>query len=216
MPGLCLAIIPSGCKLVLVLKSGTVSKESPRMERIGSVSTIHSENSTERVSRDRLAHFSLGSSSTLTREVRSRSSCCQIVAMMPATESWYRHNPAARFGPICRLTTGWRSLGQREMGAVLTIVVDVFIHEAFHVPPIENDHMVKQITSASADPTLGNAVLPRTSEAGALGLNAEILYSFDNFIVELRAAFAGRSGCDTTLSLSNRLGNGEGGWHAHG
>ena len=102
------------------------------------------------------------------------------------------------------------------MGAVLVIVVDVFIHEAIQVPAIENDHMVKQIMSASADPTLGDAVLPCTSEAGALGLNAEILYSFDNFIVELRAAFAGRSGCDTTLSLSNRLGNGEGDWHAHG
>ena len=108
--------------------------------------------------------------------------------MMQATESWHRQNPAARFGPICRLATGSRYLGQREVGAVLVIAVDVFIHEAFQVPPIENEHMVKQIKLASADPTLGNAVLTRTSEAGALELNAETLQRLIHFVVKLWAA----------------------------
>src|SRR5450631_4543674 len=74
------------------------------------------------------------------------------------------------------------------MGAILEIVEDVFVHQAFQMLPIENDHMVEQIPAAGAYPAFRNAVLPWTSEAGALGLNAEALHSFDHFIIELWAA----------------------------
>ena len=74
------------------------------------------------------------------------------------------------------------------MGAILEIVEDVFVHQAFQMPPIENDHMVEQIPAAGAYPAFRNAVLPWTSEAGALGLNAETLHCFDHFIIELWAA----------------------------
>jgi hypothetical protein len=50
--------------------------------------------------------------------------------------------------------------------------------------PIENDHMVEQISAAGAYPAFRNAVLPWTSEAGAPGLNAETLHCFDQFIIE--------------------------------
>jgi hypothetical protein len=53
---------------------------------------------------------------------------------------------------------------------------------------IQNDHMVEQIAAAVADPTLGDAVLPRTSEAGPLGLDAEALHRVDHFFIELCAA----------------------------
>jgi len=85
-------------------------------------------------------------------------------------------------------TTCRRSLFQREMGAILEIVENVFVDQAFEMPPIENDHMVEQIPAAGAYPAFRNAVLPWTSEAGALGLNAETLHCFDHFIIELWAS----------------------------
>jgi hypothetical protein len=55
------------------------------------------------------------------------------------------------------------------------------------MPLIENDHTVKQIAAAGADPTLGNSVLPRAAEAGSLRLNAEALYGIDDFFIEIAA-----------------------------
>ena len=52
------------------------------------------------------------------------------------------------------------------------------------MPFVENDHMVEQIAAAVADPTLGNAILPRTSKAGSLGLDAEALHGVDHFFIE--------------------------------
>jgi len=74
------------------------------------------------------------------------------------------------------------------MCAILEIVEDEFIHQAFEMPSIENDHMVEQIPAAGAYPTFRNTVLPWTSETGALGPNAKTLYCFDHFIIELWAA----------------------------
>jgi hypothetical protein len=108
--------------------------------------------------------------------------------MMQTTQPWYRSHLVTAAGIFLCFTTGRRSLFQREMGAVLEIVDNVFVHQALQVPPIENDHMVEQIPPAGAYPAFRNAVLSWTSEAGALWLNAETLHSFDHFIVELRAA----------------------------
>jgi hypothetical protein len=74
------------------------------------------------------------------------------------------------------------------MGEILEIVEDVFLHQALQMPSIENNHMVEQIPATSAYPAFRNAILPWTSEAGALGLNAETLHCFDHLIIELCAA----------------------------
>jgi len=55
------------------------------------------------------------------------------------------------------------------------------------MPFIENNHMVKQIAAAATDPALGDTVLPRTSEAGSRGMDAEALHCVDHFFVEMRA-----------------------------
>jgi len=47
--------------------------------------------------------------------------------------------------------------------------------------------MVKQIAAAAADSALGDTVLPRTLEAGSLGMDAEALHCVDHFFFELRA-----------------------------
>jgi hypothetical protein len=53
---------------------------------------------------------------------------------------------------------------------------------------IEDDYMVEQIPMAVADPALGDAVLPRASEARPLGLDAEAPHRLDHFTIELCAA----------------------------
>lgn len=122
------------------------------------------------------------------RDVRESNSGGQIVAMMQAAKSWHRYDSAAGFGILLSLTSGRCSLRQREMRPVFVIIADVLPHQAFQMPLIQNNYMVKQIASAVADPALGHAVLPRTAEAGSLRLNAEALHSVDHFLIEIGPA----------------------------
>ena len=135
----------------------------------------------------RHAQFSRSLSSTQTKYGRRISSGGEIVAMMQAAEPWHRDDLATCTMIRFCFTSGRRSLGQRKMRSILMIVPDVLVHQAFQMPLIENDYVVKQIAAAVADPSLGNTVLPRTSEAGPLGLNAEALYGVNHLCIELCA-----------------------------
>ena len=146
------------------------------------------ENDAEWVTKDRRTQLSPRSSLTLERDARRSSSGGQIVTMMQAAESGHRCDLATHAGLAHRISTGRRALRQREMCPVVVVVTDVFIHQAFQMPFIENDHMVEQITAAVADPTLGNAILPRASEAGSLRFDTEALDRFDHFGVEVCTA----------------------------
>jgi len=114
------------------------------------------------------AHFSRRSSSILTRDVRRNSSGSTIVAMMQTTQPWHRCHLVTDAGSFPCFTTRRRSLFEREMCAILEIVADVFVHQAFQMPLIENDHVVEQIPAAGAYPAFRNTVLPWTSEARPL------------------------------------------------
>jgi len=72
------------------------------------------------------------------------------------------------------------------MGSVVVKVADVLVHEALQMSFIQNDHMIEQISTAVSDPALSNTVLPRTSVAGPLRLDAKAIHRFDHFEVELR------------------------------
>src|SRR5580658_3414902 len=74
------------------------------------------------------------------------------------------------------------------MRAIVLVVMDVLVHQPFQMPFIQHDHMVEQIVTAVANPTLGNTVLPWTSETGPLWLNAKALHGVDDFLIEARAA----------------------------
>ena len=89
--------------------------------------------------------------------------------MMQAAKSWHRYDSAAGFGILLSLTSGRCSLRQGEMRPVFVIIANVLPHQAFQMPLIQNNYMVKQIASAVADPALGHAVLPRTAEAVRFG-----------------------------------------------
>ncbi len=74
------------------------------------------------------------------------------------------------------------------MSPVIAVIADELVHQPLQVAFIENDHMVEQIATACANPTLGHTILPWTAEAGALGLDIETLDCGDNLIVEIHAA----------------------------
>jgi len=108
--------------------------------------------------------------------------------MMQTAEPLYRYNSAAHSGVACCFTTRRRSLRQRKMSSVIVIIKNVLVHQPFEMTLIHNDDMVKQIAAAVADPALGDAVLPRASETGPLGLDAEALRRVDHFLIELCSA----------------------------
>src|ERR1035438_7958249 len=112
-------------------------------------------------------YFSRRSNSPTLRDVQRISSGCQIVTMMKTSEPWHRCNLATDTGILSCLSPAGRSLRQREMRSVFMVVTNVFADQAFQMPFVENNHMVKQVPSAIANPTLCNTVLPRTSEAGS-------------------------------------------------
>jgi hypothetical protein len=87
-----------------------------------------------------------------------------------------------------------RSLLQREMRPILVVIANVGAHRPFQMPFVEHDDMIKQISSAIPNPAFCNTVLPRTTEAGPLGLDAEALHRADNFLVEVRCAIEDQVG----------------------
>jgi len=54
------------------------------------------------------------------------------------------------------------------------------------MPLIHYNYVIDQVTAAVPNPALGNPVLPWTSEAGPLGLDAEAFHRVDHFFIEVR------------------------------
>ena len=134
------------------------------------------------------AHFSHGSSLASRENVRYRNSGSPVVAMMQAAEPGHYDDFASSLRVTHCYTTGRCFLRQREMSSIVVIIADVITHKALQMAFIQDDHMVEQIASAVANPSLGNAVLPWTSITRPLGLDAKHLHCVDQFLIELRAA----------------------------
>ncbi len=58
------------------------------------------------------------------------------------------------------------------MATVLVIVATVRAYEPDEVALTKDDYVFQQFPAATADPTLGHAVLPRTARCDAAGLYA--------------------------------------------
>jgi hypothetical protein len=127
----------------------------------------------------RQAHFSLGSSLTSRENVRDRSSGSPVVAMMQSTEPGHHNDFAPGLRVTHRNANGRSFLRQSEMRPVLVVVADVLIHQALQMAFIENDHMVKQIAAAVANPVLSNVILPQTSITCPPGLDTKHFYCID-------------------------------------
>src|ERR1017187_6866752 len=72
------------------------------------------------------------------------------------------------------------------MSPVLVVITDVLFQQPSQVPLIENDDVIEQVPPHTANPALGNAVLPRAAECGANRLAAHRLHSRDHIGTELR------------------------------
>jgi hypothetical protein len=74
------------------------------------------------------------------------------------------------------------------MCSILVVVTNVLDHQTFQVSFIHDNHMAEKIAAATTDPARGDTVLPRSSEAGPLGLDAEALHGADHLFVEVGSA----------------------------
>jgi hypothetical protein len=105
--------------------------------------------------------------------------------MMQAAKSRHGYD----FATYLRIRRGHSALGvlllQCETCPDVMAVADVFAHQPFQMPLIEHDDMVKQVVFTITNPVFGYAVLPGTSEAGPIGLDAEACYGADNFCARM-------------------------------
>src|SRR6202162_1336391 len=67
-----------------------------------------------------------------------------------------------------RRPTCWRVLRESKMSPVLVIVEQVGRRQPFEMALSQDDHMVKQVASATSNPALSNTVLPAKGRASWL------------------------------------------------
>ena len=120
------------------------------------------------------------------KDIRTGSSGGKIVAMMQTAYSGHGNDPSIFTGIRSRRPSSGGSFAQSQMRSIFMVVMDVISHQAFQMTLIENNDMIEQVPAAVTDPAFGNAVLPRTSKAGSLGLNAQGFDHVDHLTVEVR------------------------------
>jgi hypothetical protein len=123
--------------------------------------------------------------------------------MMQTAKARHRDNFTRERRLLCRRSAVGSLLRQPEMCSVVVVVPDVIGHQSLEMMFVEHNHMVEQIAATAANEALGHAILPGTSVAGPLGLDAKALHSFDYIAVKVRAAIedqmAGRSRFRATM-----------------
>lgn len=190
---LCLDKTPSGCRLGLFLLFESSWKGfSKGKEGCLLIAPSHEYCTAGLATKRLLACTSLRLFATSLSIDRAAGSGGQIVAMMQTIEPRHRYNFAAGSRVLRCFTTVRRSLRQSEMRPVIVEIADVLIHQALQVSLVHINQMIEQVSTTVANPTLGDAVLPRTSGAGALGLDAEALHCVDHFFIEVCTAIEDR------------------------
>src|SRR6267143_6080086 len=102
---------------------------------------------------------------------------CDCLTMVQPAESRQGLNLALTCRvDFCRPTC-WRVLRESKMSPVLVIVEQVGRQQPFEMPLIQDNHVVKQVASATSHPTLSNTVLPRTAKGRANWLASHVLHS---------------------------------------
>jgi hypothetical protein len=74
------------------------------------------------------------------------------------------------------------------MSSVLVIIADVLFQQPSQVLLVEDDHVIEQVPSYTANPAVRNSVLPGTAECGPDGLRANGFHGRNDFGTELRIA----------------------------
>jgi hypothetical protein len=74
------------------------------------------------------------------------------------------------------------------MRPIIVIIADVLTHQPLQMMFIQDDDVIQQVSPTAAHPAFGDAIPPRASEAGPLGLDTEALHRADDFFVEVGGA----------------------------
>jgi hypothetical protein len=89
---------------------------------------------------------------------------------MQPTQSLIREDVSRGYGEA---STVWCSLPESEMRAVFVVIANVFRQQTFEMSLIQRNYVIQQISTAAFNPTLGNAVLPRTFERRPQGIHLQ-------------------------------------------
>lgn len=81
--------------------------------------------------------------------------------MMQTAESRHGDDLGAPDRPLHSRSPHRGLLVQPEMRSVAVVITDVLVDEAFQMAFVQNDHVIEQIATASANSRLSNAVLRR-------------------------------------------------------
>jgi hypothetical protein len=107
--------------------------------------------------------------------------------MMKAAQTWPTNN-LFRVASANGGTPRRSSLVEPEMGAILMVVTYVFGQKPLQMPPISHDQVVQEVPPTASNPTLCDAVLPRTSERGPNWLTTHCFHRRNHIQPELRIA----------------------------
>ena len=78
--------------------------------------------------------------------------------MVQAAESRQRLNLAFSGRADCGWPTCWRVLRESEMRPILVVIEYVLRYQPFEMPFVQDDHVVKQVSPTTPNPTLSNTV----------------------------------------------------------
>ena len=81
--------------------------------------------------------------------------------MMQPTQSFMRKDMSSGHGVTSTVRC---SLPESEMRAVFVVIANVFRQQTIEMSLIQRNYVIQQVSTAAFNPTLGNAVLPRTLE----------------------------------------------------
>ena len=107
---------------------------------------------------------------------------------MQSTQSGKGLNPTSSRRTQRRRPTFRRVLREPQMSSVLVLVADVLSHQTLQMPRIEDDDVIQQVSSATADPTLSNAVLPWATKRRSHGAHSDIFRERNYLVAKLRVA----------------------------
>jgi hypothetical protein len=97
--------------------------------------------------------------------------------MVQATESRQGLNLAFNPRANCCWPTCWCVLRETQVRSIIVVVAHVFCHESLQMPFVQDDYVVKQVSSATSNPALRNTVLPRAPEGNAGWLASDVPHS---------------------------------------
>jgi ribosome maturation protein Sdo1 len=129
--------------------------------------------------------------------------------MLQTADSWHSNDSTVRTRVFRCDPTWWRFFIQPKMRPVFVIVTDIVCHQALQVTLTERNHMIEQISSAIAHESFCNTILPRTSKANPLWLNAKALDGCGHFIAKVLSSIEDQVAGDRTVRkrLAQLLGN---------